>query len=322
MRLVPDTPTLREAVQLACRAPSVHNSQPWRWRAERGVLRLMVDRERLVPGTDRSGREAILSCGAALDHLRIAMLAAGWKSDIDRLPDPKDRDLLATIDFQPAYHVGKLQRDRASAILRRRTDRLPMSQPTYWSVFEPFLRNAIDDDTVRLDVLADETRPQLVEVSRLTEVFRNGDATYHLELDWWTAPFAAAQGVPPTALAEPAGLTDLARQFPPRGAGQRSAVATDWSKILVLSTRHDTVTDVLRCGETLSTVLLECTMAYLATCPLTHLIEFEDSRDVVRGLLPDRGHPQVLIRAGIAPPLQVTPPPTPRRPVDDVLTFT
>jgi len=70
----------------------------------------------------------------------------------------------------------------------------------------------------------------------------------------------------------------------------------------------------------LSTVLLECTVAGMATCTLTHLIESEESRDIVRNLI-GHGEPQVLIRAGIAPPLEAIPAPTPRRPLDGVLEF-
>ena len=93
----------------------------------------------------------------------------------------------------------------------------------------------------------------------------------------------------------------------------------DWSQILVLSTPEDARADVLRCGEVLSTVLLECTMAGMATCTLTHLIEVDESRDIVRGLIEQRGQPQVLIRAGIAPPMEHLPAPTPRRPLREVL---
>jgi hypothetical protein len=88
---------------------------------------------------------------------------------------------------------------------------------------------------------------------------------------------------------------------------------------MVLSTPEDTKADVLRCGEALSTVLLECTLAFLASCTLTHLIELDESRDVVRGMLKDGGEPQVLIRAGIIPPMEAAPPPTPRRSANDVL---
>ena len=73
-----DIDILRAAVQLACRAPSLHNSQPWQWVAEGVGLHLYVDRSRILPSTDKSGREAHIGCGAVLDHLRVAMRAAGW----------------------------------------------------------------------------------------------------------------------------------------------------------------------------------------------------------------------------------------------------
>lgn len=317
-----DTKILCKAVQLACRAPSVHNSQPWRWLAEREVLRLFVDRHRTVPGTDRSGREAIISCGAVLDHLRVAMLAAGWDAVIERFPNPNDRDHLASIEFNPVEYVTDAQRSRADAILQRRTDRLPLGWPTYWDRFEPVLRSTFDDSAVTLDVLSDEARPRLVEVSQLTEALRRDDATYHAELEWWTSPFAVTDGVPPSSLASDKEnrRVDVGREFPVRShEDRRPEVKVDWSKILVLSTPEDTRADVLRCGEVLSTVLLECTMAGMATCTLTHLIEVDDSREIVRDLIEHRGRPQVLVRAGIAPAMEHLPAPTPRRPLSDVL---
>jgi nitroreductase len=322
MKATLDVQTLKNAVQLACRAPSVHNSQPWRWEVRDGVLRLFVDRDRTVPGTDRSGREAILSCGAALDHLAVAMLAAGWHADIERFPNPNDSDHLASVEFSPVDHITAAQRDRARAILHRRTDRLPFGEPTYWSFFEPVLRSTFDESLVALDVLSDDARPQLVRASQLSEALRRDDVSYHAELEWWTSRFALNEGVPRSALLsdEERRRVDVAREFPVSGyQDRRPEVAVDWSKILVLSTQEDTRADVLRCGEVLSTVLLECTMAFMATCPLTHLIELDASREIVGDLLDKGGHPQVLIRAGVAPQLEAAPPPTPRRPAVDVL---
>src|ERR1700730_10567457 len=100
-----DTQVLKKAVLLACRAPSVHNSPPWLWVDEGAVLHLFADRYRTVPGADHSGREAIISCGAVLDHLRVATLAAGWHAGIERFPNPNDPDHLASIEFRPVDHV-------------------------------------------------------------------------------------------------------------------------------------------------------------------------------------------------------------------------
>ncbi|WP_156661520.1 NAD(P)H nitroreductase [Mycobacterium sp. 852002-51163_SCH5372311] len=317
-----DIAVVRKAVLLACRAPSVHNSQPWHWIADGSALRLFVDYHQIVPAADHSGREALLSCGAALDHLRVAMTAAHWRTHITRFPNPNNAAHLATIDFSPIEHVTEAQRNRASAILQRRTDRLPFDSPTCWHLFEPVLRSGIDEGEVMLDVLDDDQRPRLAQASQLTEALRRDDASYHAELQWWTSPFALAQGVPPNALASDTERlrVDVGRDFPVRGhQNRRPEITADDSKILVLSTPEDTRLDVLRCGEVLSTVLLECTMAGMATCPLTHLIETTESRDIVRGLIGNRGEPQVVIRAGITPPMEDLPAPTPRRPLDNVL---
>ncbi|HTX93955.1 MAG TPA: NAD(P)H nitroreductase [Mycobacterium sp.] len=318
----PGTDVLKRAVLLACRAPSVHNSQPWRWVAQDGALRLYVDHRRALPATDCSGREVILSCGAVLNHLCVAMTAAGWDPHVTRFPDPNDRDQLARVEFRPLHQVTDAQRRRAEAILQRRTDRLPLGRPTYWDLFEPTLRSTFDDSLVALDVLADDVRPLLADASQLTETLRRGDAYYRAELEWWTSSFVLAEGMPPSALVsdKEQWRVDVGRNFPIRShADRRGEVKVDWAKILVLSTPEDSRADVLRCGEVLSTVLLECTVAGMATCTLTHLIELDESRDIVRGLIDRRGEPQVLIRAGIAPPLEDLPAATPRRPLDDVL---
>jgi nitroreductase len=321
MHATPDTQVLNSAVLLACRAPSVHNSQPWLWVAEGGILRLFVDRHRTVPGADDSGREAIISCGAALDHLRVAMLVAGWHAEIERFPVPTHFDHLASITFSAVDHVTDAQRERAAAILHRRTDRLPLDRPTYWDTFEPVLRSAIADSRVALHVLSDEARPQLAEASELAEAVRRDDFSYQLELDWWTSPFVVSEGVPPSSLAsdQENSRVDVGRRFPARShTERRPEVAVDRSKILVLSTAEDTRADALRCGEVLSALLLACTAAGIATCTLTHLIEVDGSRDIVRSLTNRPGQPQVLIRAGLAPPMDYIPPPTPRNPLGDV----
>ncbi|QLL08749.1 Acg family FMN-binding oxidoreductase [Mycobacterium vicinigordonae] len=317
-----DTEVLRTAIRLAGRAPSVHNSQPWKFVAEGDAIHLFVDRCRTVPATDHSGRETLISCGAVLDHLRIAMQALGWDSHTTRFPNPGNAGHLATVDFTPTDHIMRVQRNRAKAILHRRTDRLPLDRPAFWDWFEPTLRNTVGGDVATIDVLADHHRRQLADASRLTASLRVDDPSYHAELDWWTSPFVLSEGVPPSALASDTESlrVGVGRDFPVRGhQDRRPEIAADWSKIVVLSTPQDTAADVLRCGEVLSTVLLECTMAGMATCTLTHLIETEQGRDIVRRLIGGSGEPQALIRVGIAPPMESPAPPTPRRPLDAVL---
>jgi nitroreductase len=322
-RTTVDTGVITSAVELACRAPSLHNIQPWRWVAGNTSVDLFVDPHRTVTATDRSGREAIISCGAALDHFRVAMAAAGWDTNVDQFPNPNNLDHLASADFASVDDVTQARRDRADAILHRRTNRLPFGAPRHWRSLEAVLRSSLDDESVTLDVLTDDARPRLAEASRLTDALRRYDDSYQHELLWWTSPLREAEGIPDSALVSEsdARRVDVNRQFPIDPSDERSSAGTyDQAKILVLSTPRDTRVDALNCGEALSAILLECTMAGLATCPVTHLTELESSRDVISDLMTGPAAvPQVLIRVGVEPEGELTPKPTPRRPLSDVL---
>ena len=323
VKTVVSNDVIADAVHLACRAPSYHNSQPWRFVAEgSGVLHLYLDRDRLVE-TDSSGRQALVSCGAVLDHLRVAMAAAGWEANVDYYPNPNDYTHLAAIDFVPMSFVTPAHRRRADAILARRTDRLPFAAPARWHDFELLLRHAVDDDLALLDVLHDDARPELAKASQLTEALRLYDGSYHAELAWWTRPFKMSDGIPHSSLVSAAesDRVDIGRSFPvTHHRERRSQVDEDHAKVLVLSALDDTRRDILTCGEALSVALLEATVAGMATCTLSHMTEVEASRDIVGGLT---GHrlPQVLVRVGGIPTMDEVPPPTPRRPLSDVLTW-
>lgn len=318
---VVDTEVIKNAVQLACRAPSLHNSQPWRWVADRNKVQLFLDKDRVLYSTDKRGREAVISCGAVLDHFRVAMAAAGWTTNVDRYPEPDNHLHLASIDFSPMKFVTEGLRRRADAILRRRTDRLAFAEPPDWDAFGSQLRNSITADAVRLDVIADELRPELAAASQLTESLRLYDTSYHTELSWWTGAFEVAHGIPYSSLVSAAegDRVDVGRNFPvPGHSDRRFEFGHDQSKILVLSTYDDEPESVLQCGEMLSAVLLDATMAGLATCTLTHITELRSSRDIVATLIDQTATPQALIRVGMAPAIEDGPPPTPRRPIDEV----
>src|SRR3954452_17728996 len=93
-----DRTAARAVIALANRAPSVHNSQPWRWRITPSSIHLFADPGRTLPATDPEGRALRLSCGAALHHLQVACLAAGLGSAVHRLPDPNQPMHLAEIE--------------------------------------------------------------------------------------------------------------------------------------------------------------------------------------------------------------------------------
>jgi hypothetical protein len=84
-----DADVITGALELAVRAPSLHNSQPWRWVAGGGVLELFADPTRIGRSTDSTGREVLISCGALLDHLRVAMAAARLGGAHRPVPEPE-----------------------------------------------------------------------------------------------------------------------------------------------------------------------------------------------------------------------------------------
>jgi hypothetical protein len=316
-----DAGTIKNAVQLACRAPSLHNSQPWRWLSTGSTVELFLDKDRVLYSTDHSGREALLGCGAVLDHFRVAMAAAGWATNVDRFPNPNNRVHLASVDFSPMQFTTEGHHQRANAILERRTDRLPFAEPPDWSVLGPQLKRAVTTDAVRLDAIDDEFRQELAEASALSESLRLYDSAYHSELSAWTQPFELSEGIPHSALisATESERVDVARQFPvTHNSDRRFELGHDHAKIVVLSTYDNEPNSVLQCGEMLSAVLLEATMAGLATCTLTHVTELHAGRDIVASLIGQTTTPQVLIRVGLAPSIGERPPATPRRTIDKV----
>ncbi|WP_343574819.1 NAD(P)H nitroreductase [Mycobacterium sp.] len=312
---------IEDAVRAACRAPSLHNSQPWSWMLDGRRLQLFLDPSRVMT-TDRFARQALISCGVALDHLRVAMAAAGWQCHIDRFPDAADPDHLASIRFTPAESVSDHDRRRAEALSTRRTDRLPFNRPADWNSVEKSVVAAVGDMPVQLDILPDEARSQLVSATQLADSLRFYDIPYQNEIHWWAAPFEAEEGIPYSALvsAEEGERVGIDRAFPHTHQSERRAeIPEDHAMILLLSTAHNARTDALAAGEALSVVLLEATISGLATCPVTHLTELSVTRDLIRSLVDGDAVPQALIRVGVAPVTDSTPVPTPRRPLAKVL---
>ena len=95
---------LAEAVRHALRAPSVHNTQPWRWRIDDGDdddtggrVELYADLNRHLYATDPQRRDLVISCGAALHHLLVALAHIGRRATVLRMPDPEDPTHLATV---------------------------------------------------------------------------------------------------------------------------------------------------------------------------------------------------------------------------------
>jgi hypothetical protein len=185
--------------------------------------------------------------------------------------------------------------------------------------------DGVDPAPALLDTLAEELRPDLSRAASLTEAIRRFDSAYQRDLDWWTTPFEYTEGIPRTALTsvDESDRVEVNRSFPVEGRGhRRPGVGEDQAQILLLSTGGDTAADALGAGEALSRVLLECTVAGLATCPVTHVTELPEVRSAIAAVTAVDTVPQALIRVGQIPgALTENPAITPRRPVAEILRF-
>ena len=171
--------------------------------------------------------------------------------------------------------------------------------------------------------MSDDVRGELAEMSKLTDSLRLYDSSYNSELNWWTAPFEFSEGIPYSSLvsADENQRVDIGRTFHlPHHRERRAEIPGDHSKILALSTYGDYRKDALISGEVLSAILLECTIAGLGSCTVTHITELRTTRELVAAVIGQDTVSQVLLRVGIAPTTDNAPA-TPRRPLDDVLRF-
>ncbi len=319
---VPDTDVVRMAVALACRAPSVHNSQPWRWTYGTTALDLCSDASRAVRSADPSGRQLVISCGAALHHLRVAFTALKWSTDVLTLPEGGRSERLATVRFGHDARPASHDFDLVSAIRRRSSDRRPFA-PVDDPVVERIVAATAAVSPATVTALDVPARSVLAEATEQSAAQRRYDSAYHEELSWWTGHSTGATGVPAEALAtaEQRDRVDVGRRFPAgtRGGAGAHPPTTDRSTVVLISTSDDDTASWLAAGEALSALLLEATVHRFATCPLTHVTEVARSRSTVAGLVPDGGYPQALVRIG-ATPDEGRPKPTPRLPTDAVLT--
>ena len=109
----PGTPEeiARFAVGAAVWSPSVHNTQPWRFRAQPGEISLYADADRRLAVADLACREMTISCGAALFTTRLALRFLGYVPEVSILPDPDRPMLVARISWRAASSAAEYERE-------------------------------------------------------------------------------------------------------------------------------------------------------------------------------------------------------------------
>jgi nitroreductase len=330
MQYGPSVAEVERALALAIRAPSIHNSQPWRWVLSERTLDLRADRGRRLPAIDPDGRGLLVSCGAALYLACLGLRVQGWETGVQRFPDPADPDLLARISWTARRPVDEPTRVLALAAGRRHTERRPFRPDPAPATLLDELRRLVDSEGVYAHLVqrADERLDLAVVVSWADRIEAEDDA-YRQELARWVRPDAPAarQGIPVTAVphltpGQPRHTDVPVRDFElgqpghqqvPTGLDEQPA----W---MVLFTADDDATARLRAGEAYAQLSAQTERMGLASSAATQAVDLPGVRDRLRALMDWPDHPQMILRIGWPPPGEPAPP-TPRRPVQAVLTI-
>jgi hypothetical protein len=315
---------LETALLMAIRAPSIHNSQPWRWRVRPHGVELYTDATRRLTRTDPAGRDQVISCGAALHHLLVGLADAGQGARVRRLPEPSRPFHLATVEPAPRIDAD-IDAALAALIGRRHTDRRPFRSWPVPPELTGEMAELADRQGVGLDIITDaRARRRLYRAIEVAARQQDADPAYAAELAAWSGRTAGAREGVPADRAPSTG--PVPGRMPMRGfAGDPPPLATqgepESAALLLVSTSADTPLQWLRVGEVTSAILLTATRHGLAGSPLTQPLEVGDTRTFIRNHVScaRSSHPQILLRIGWPRLESGHLRPTPRRPLAEVV---
>lgn len=313
---------LHGVIHSAVRAPSVHNTQPWAFTVTRSSLEIRVDRSRQLPVLDPTGRQMLVSCGAALMNARVAVANLDLPAAVTRFPDADDPDLLARIEIGVAAHRPRPALARLAPVIRHRhTNRRAFTAEPVPSALLTTIRRAVQAEGAVLFAVTGTNRAVVADAAQRADTTQLLDPAYRAELRAWTTDDPTRlDGVPAVAVPHvDAGSLDEVpiRDFDTRGAGMLPTETRSSARqcLLLLGTERDDPASWLRAGEALERMLLEIARHEFTASPLTQVVEVASTRAELRRDLKLAFWPHVLLRIGKAAPTAGTP----RRHADDVI---
>jgi hypothetical protein len=312
------------AVEAAVLAPSMHNSQPWRFRLGPDHVDVLVDAERRLPVSDATGWASRVGCGAALFNLRLALVVGGRPAVVRVVPDPDDPQVLARLSPDRPRPVLPVEGRLYRAIGRRRSNRGPFVDEPVPVAARTELIAAARAENGSLDLLIGPVAVEVAaEMVRVADRALRRDDGYQAEVAAWTRRdraagqlTAAADGVP-TAAGGPAPQPhELLARRDFGGAELAGHRGYEREPLLaVVGSTGDWPADQVQAGQVLQRVLLTATDLGLAASMFSQPIEVPGVRAQLRKALTRQAVPQMLLRFGYA----TSTPHSPRRPVSEVL---
>lgn len=303
---------VRSAITAATLAPSLHNSQPWRFRCTPISIELHADLSRELPAADPDRREMLLACGAALLNLRLAIRTCGVDTDVRIIPDPTDPTLLASI--LPGGHISATSADRklCAAISLRHTDRRPFLNEPVPEALRNSLRQATRVEQAWLATVSPAQQSQLRDLLALAHRSQQDNAPFMAEWARWTGREGhSVDGV----LADSAGPRPeqqdmwVLRDFS-AGTARTRLPGKDFESdplIAVIGSFNDLPLAQLQAGQAMQRMLLTATAAGLSASFLSQVIEVPGARRQLRELIGGALWPQAVLRLGYSTPISATP---------------
>ena len=318
--------TIRRVVDEAVWAPSVHNTQPWRFAAAGPEISLHADASRRLPASDPDGREMMISCGAVLFTARLALRSFGWIPETSVLPDPSQPMLVARIRWRQQAPAEEFERRLFAEVRQRRTHRGGFDPVPLPPGLLAVLRQGAARDGAMLRVVADDgRRAALAAAVQEAEHALEGDSERARELARWAPPPGSRRtdGVP--ASSYPARPEHTNPEFPgrdfARGHGwgmpplSTAALFRSAGVVGVLTTAGDDPADWVNAGQALQRILLTASTYGIAAALHTQPLELGWLREAIRAQLADGGYPQLVLRFGAVTQAAVSV----RRPPEEVL---
>jgi len=307
----------RYVVAKAVWAPSVHNTQPWRFTAAGQQVSLYADAGRRLVVADPDGREMMISCGAALFNVRLALRSLGYIPETRVLPDPGQPELVARVSWRQRAAADELERWLFGQILTRRTHRGAFDPEPLPPDMLAALRAGAEREGAALRIVADDGR-------RAALAAAVEEAERHLrlvgervrELARWAPPPGSARsdGVPATSY--PARPEHTEPYFPgrdfARGHGWGvpplgSATAHRAAGVAgLLTTTADRPADWVNAGQALQRILLTASGCGAAVALHSQPLELPWLREFIRTQLSDDACPHLVLRIGLVTQVAVS----------------